>query len=87
MNIVNLEHQSIIRFFIRKGSGPKVIHECRLAVYGDAASCKYQVNYWSEELKWNKESVKNYTCHGISVEVTTPEMLQELKSWLAKQAV
>lgn len=69
-----------MRFFIRKGSGPNVIHECRLTVYGDAASCKYQVNYWPKKLTWSKESIENDTCHGISVEVTTPEMLQELKS-------
>jgi hypothetical protein len=43
MDSVRLEHQSIMKFLTKEGTGPNIIHEWMLAVYGDAAPSEYQV--------------------------------------------
>jgi hypothetical protein len=37
------------------GNGSKIVHECILAVYGDAASLKCKIKYWSKQSNWGSE--------------------------------
>jgi hypothetical protein len=45
MDAVRLEHKFIIKFFTKNGNGSNIVHHLMLAVYGGAASSKYQMKY------------------------------------------
>ena len=61
MNTRDLELHSAIKFLTKEGKKPKEISERMNAVYGDVLPSYYQVNFWSKQFKWSRESNEDYS--------------------------
>lgn len=79
MDLQKLEHRSVMKFLVKEGNGPKVIHERMLAVYGDSAPSEYQVKFWCKQFKWGRQSIEDDPRTGRPADATTPEVCQKVE--------
>ena len=72
----------MIKFFTKEGKKPKEIHEKMNAVYGGVSPSYYQVKFWSNQFKWGRESIEDYSHSGRPVEASSKEMCQKMENMI-----
>jgi len=69
----------VIKFLIKEGNGPKVIHERMVSVYGDDCPSIFIVKYWAKQFKWGRRSIENDPRPGRPVEATSSEIVTKVE--------
>lgn len=78
MNNLKVEHRSVIKFLIKKGSSPKIILERMKAMYLERIPSYFQVKYWREQFKWGRDSSRDKLKSERSFETRTEELINSL---------
>ena len=80
MYMSDLELLFVIKFLTKEGKKPKEIHERMNAVYGGVSLSYYQVKVWSKQFKWGRDSIDVDSHLGRSVEASSKEMCQKVRT-------
>jgi hypothetical protein len=80
----DLEQRSVINFFTKVGKKAKEILERMVAVYGESAPSYYKVKFWSNQLKWGRESIEEDPHTGRPVGATSEEIARNWKVYFGR---
>ena len=78
MNRDNIWHRGVIRYFQKKGLGPKEIHVDMVATLGNDAPTLSTVKKWAAEFKRGRESLEDAPRSGHPSTATTKENIDRI---------
>jgi histone-lysine N-methyltransferase SETMAR len=82
MDLEKIEHRAVIKFLVKEGITPKIIHDRLQAVYEDRAPSYYIVKFWANQFKWGRQSLEDDPRSGRPSTATDPEMCRKVEEFV-----
>lgn len=80
-----MEQRIIIKFLAKSGKNSTETYEMLKKVYGDDSLSKRSVFDWHKQFRNGRETVEDEPRAGPSRTVRTPEMIQKVRDFIAKE--
>jgi transposase len=73
-----IEYRAVIKFFVKEGLTPNVIHSKFIKVYGDSSPSFSTIKKWAAEFKRGRTSLEDDSRERRPKSSTTPEIIEQV---------